>query len=68
MLAFVLARLLEDNFRRALSLSDGGYEILFSTPTSIVLWLLAIVAIGLPLIRKPKLHQAAMAEAGKPGA
>ncbi|MCR4524577.1 MULTISPECIES: tripartite tricarboxylate transporter permease [Bosea] len=69
MLAFVLARLLEDNFRRALSLSDGGYEILFSTPTSIVLWLLAVVAIGLPLIRKPKLHPAVpVAETGKPGA
>ena len=69
MLAFVLARLLEDNFRRALSLSDGGYEILFSTPTSIVLWLLALVAIGLSLIRKPKLHPAMPAtEAVKPGA
>ncbi|WP_439498894.1 tripartite tricarboxylate transporter permease [Bosea sp. (in: a-proteobacteria)] len=50
MLAFVLARLLEDNLRRALSLSGGNYEILFSTPTSIVLWVLALLAIGLPFV------------------
>jgi putative tricarboxylic transport membrane protein len=52
MLAFVLARLLEDNFRRALSLSDGDYTILWSTPTGIVLWLLAAIAIGVPAIRQ----------------
>lgn len=50
MLAFVLARLLEDNFRRALSLSDGDPAILFATPTSIVLWLLAGAAICAPLV------------------
>ncbi|RXT57464.1 hypothetical protein B6S44_03340 [Bosea sp. Tri-44] len=50
LLAFVLARLLEDNFRRALSLSDGGYEILFSTLTSIILCVLALLAIAWPLI------------------
>jgi putative tricarboxylic transport membrane protein len=50
MLAFVLARLLEDNLRRALSLSGGNYEVLFSTPTSVVLWVLALLAIGLPFV------------------
>ena len=48
MLSFVLARLLEDNFRRALSLSDGDFRILFSTPASIVLWLMAAAALILP--------------------
>lgn len=50
MLSFVLARLLEDNFRRALSLSDGDFRILFSTPASIVLWLMAAAALILPLV------------------
>jgi putative tricarboxylic transport membrane protein len=50
MLAFVLARLLEDNFRRALSLSGGDFDILYSTPTSIVLWALAALAIIVPVV------------------
>jgi putative tricarboxylic transport membrane protein len=50
MLAFVLARLLEDNFRRALSLSGGELDVLYSTPTSIVLWVLAVLAIVTPLV------------------
>lgn len=50
MLAFVLARLLEDNLRRALSLSNGDVAILFSTPSSIALWVLAAVAVLAPLI------------------
>jgi putative tricarboxylic transport membrane protein len=50
MLAFVLARLLEDNFRRALSLSGGDFGILYSTPTSIVLWILAALAIIVPMV------------------
>jgi putative tricarboxylic transport membrane protein len=50
MLAFVLARLLEDNFRRALSLSGGDLDVLYSTPTSIVLWILAGLAIVMPMV------------------
>jgi len=50
LLAFVLARLLEDNLRRALTLSDGDVSILFQSPISIVLWLLAALAVVLPLL------------------
>jgi putative tricarboxylic transport membrane protein len=45
MLAFVLSRLLEDNFRRALSLSDGNPVILFNSVTSVLLWVLAVASI-----------------------
>ncbi len=50
LLAFVLARLLEDNLRRALTLSGGDTSILFQTPTSIVLWVLTILVLVLPLL------------------
>ncbi len=47
--AFVLARLLEDNFRRALTLSSGDPAILVQSPTSIVLWLLTVVVLLGPI-------------------
>jgi putative tricarboxylic transport membrane protein len=50
MLSFVLARLLEDNFRRALSLSDGDFRVLFATPSSIALWAMAAAALILPFV------------------
>lgn len=50
LIAFVLERLLEDNLRRALSLSDGSPVILFTSPFAIVFWLLAALVVLLPLI------------------
>ena len=49
-LGFVLGRLLEDNLRRALSLSDGDAMILLASPVSIGLWLLTLGAILWPVI------------------
>jgi putative tricarboxylic transport membrane protein len=51
-LGFVLGRLLEDNLRRALSLSDGDVMALFASPASLVLWALTLGALLLPLIRR----------------
>ena len=51
-LGFVLGRLLEDNLRRALSLSGGDPTALLASPTSIALWLLTAAAILWPLLRR----------------
>ncbi len=48
-LGFVLGRLLEDNLRRALSLSDGDPAILFASPLSVLFWALVLVALAWPL-------------------
>jgi putative tricarboxylic transport membrane protein len=50
-LGFVLGRLLEDNLRRAMALSDGDVSALFASPASIILWLLTLVAVAWPLLR-----------------
>ncbi|GGD40699.1 tripartite tricarboxylate transporter permease [Aureimonas glaciei] len=56
LIAFVLARLFEDNLRRAMSLSDGDPTILLSSPFAICLWLMALAAVALPLIA-PRLRR-----------
>ena len=48
-LGFVLGRLLEDNLRRALSLSDGDLSILVASPVSAAFWLLVLGALAWPL-------------------
>lgn len=50
LIAFVLARLLEDNIRRALSISDGDLMALFSSPVAILFWLLAALTLLVPVL------------------
>ena len=50
LIAFVLARLLEDNIRRALSLSDGDVMVLVSSPVAILFWLLAALTFLVPML------------------
>ncbi|MNF30059.1 Tripartite tricarboxylate transporter TctA family protein [compost metagenome] len=50
-LGFVLGELMEDNLRRALSISAGELGILWSSPISLVLWTLVAVMLALPGIR-----------------
>jgi putative tricarboxylic transport membrane protein len=50
LIAFVLARLFEDNLRRAMSLSDGDPIVLFSSPIAVIFWLLALVALLVPIV------------------
>ncbi|RME67090.1 MAG: tripartite tricarboxylate transporter permease, partial [Alphaproteobacteria bacterium] len=47
-LGFVLAELIEQNLRRALSISDGDLGILFASPLSITLWVLALIVLVAP--------------------
>ncbi|MDB5380051.1 MAG: tripartite tricarboxylate transporter TctA, partial [Rubritepida sp.] len=48
-LGFVLGRMLEDNLRRALALSDGSVAELVASPVSIALWVMTVVAVLWPL-------------------
>ena len=59
-LALVLGGILEENFRRALIMSDGSYSIFFTKPISLVLLIMAVLSLGSPLIMR-KLAR------GKPG-
>jgi putative tricarboxylic transport membrane protein len=54
-LGLVLGPLMEKNLRRASALSDSGWEILFASPISIVLWGLALLLLVLPQLgrRRP---------------
>lgn len=56
LIAFVLERLFEDNLRRALSLSNGDVQILFSSLAAVVFWLLALVILSLPFLA-PRLRR-----------
>jgi len=50
-LALVLGEMLETNFRRALVISNGEFDIFFSSPLSLVLISIAILSFGLPALR-----------------
>jgi putative tricarboxylic transport membrane protein len=45
LIGFILAPLLEDNFRRALQISDGSFATFVSSPLGNALWLLAVVLV-----------------------
>jgi len=51
LLGFILGGLMEQNLRRALSISNGELGILFSSPISIGTWVLVAVMIVLPMWR-----------------
>ncbi|MNT94474.1 hypothetical protein D3C72_2361740 [compost metagenome] len=50
-LGFVLGELMEDNLRRALSISAGDLNILWSSPISLCLWALTALMLGMPALR-----------------
>lgn len=50
-LGLVLGGLMEKNLRRAMALSGGGWEILFSSPLAVAIWVLAAVSLILPALR-----------------
>jgi putative tricarboxylic transport membrane protein len=58
----ILAPLAEQQLRRALALSDGDWTILVSSPLTIALWTIAILAlvapIAVPAIRRRRLSRA----------
>jgi putative tricarboxylic transport membrane protein len=55
LLGFVLGDMMEQNLRRALAISDGHPGILFHSPVTIVLWVLAGVVLVAPwLVRRSR--------------
>ncbi|MNZ59484.1 Tripartite tricarboxylate transporter TctA family protein [compost metagenome] len=51
LLGFILGGLMEQNLRRALSISSGELSILWSSPITLVTWALVALMLGLPLYR-----------------
>ncbi len=51
-LGFVLAELMEQNLRRALSISDGDPSILFDSPLAVVLWVMAAAVLLVPILMR----------------
>jgi len=49
-LGLVLGKILEQSLRRALSLSAGDVAILWSSPISIILWVMAVAVLLTPLL------------------
>jgi len=53
-LGFVLGDMMEQNLRRALSISNGELGILFASPVTWVLWALAATVIAIPLAMRQR--------------
>ncbi|CAO3454784.1 Tripartite tricarboxylate transporter TctA family [Azospirillum argentinense] len=51
-LALIMGPMAEANFRRALSLSGGSYDFLYTRPITAVLLTIAILTLMLPLLRR----------------
>ena len=51
-LGFVLGDMMEQNLRRALSISDGEIGVLFSSPIAIGLWVAAIAMLVGPRVAR----------------
>ncbi|WP_259767705.1 tripartite tricarboxylate transporter permease, partial [Pseudomonas protegens] len=51
LLGFILGGLMEQNLRRALSISNGAMEILWSSPITVGVWVLTLLMLFMPLLR-----------------
>ncbi|WP_437879661.1 tripartite tricarboxylate transporter permease [Pseudomonas sp. LRF_L74] len=51
LLGFILGGLMEQNLRRALSISSGELSILWSSPITLGVWALVAVMLALPIVR-----------------
>lgn len=49
-LGVVLGNMMEQNLRRALSITDGNLSVLFASPVAITLWTAAIAVVAVPQI------------------
>jgi putative tricarboxylic transport membrane protein len=58
-LGVVLGNMMEQNLRRALSITDGDIGILFSSPVSIGLWIAAILVSVGPMVLRYFSHRKA---------
>lgn len=51
-LAIILGPMAESQFRRALTLSNGSYDIFYTRPITLVLLLLSVITLFTPIIKK----------------
>ncbi|HPG22813.1 MAG TPA: tripartite tricarboxylate transporter permease, partial [Amaricoccus sp.] len=49
-LGILLGNLMEANLRRAMTISDGDWTVLFTSPLAIILWTIAVVGFVLPIL------------------
>ena len=61
LLGFILGGLMEQNLRRALSISNGALEILWSSPITFGVWVLTAVMLLMPILRIWRKRSAAQA-------
>lgn len=61
LIGFILGPLLEDNFRRAMVISQGDFAILFNSPLSIGLWIFTFLSVSTILYSKWRQRQRAEA-------
>ncbi len=54
LVGFILGPLLEDNFRRAMQLSDGSYGIFFESALANVLWVVAFLLVVWIVVQKQR--------------
>ena len=61
-LGILLGNLMEANLRRAMTISDGDWTALFSSPLALLLWAIAIIGFVLPILVgkriKSRMHMA----------
>src|SRR3546814_7868942 len=57
LVGFILGPLLEDNFRRAMQLSDGSYGIFLESALANMLWALALVLVIWITVQKQRARQ-----------
>ena len=63
LLGFILGGMMEQNLRRALSISNGELSILFASPIAWCVWALTAVMVVLPIWRTWRRRAARRAEA-----
>ena len=51
LLGFILGGLMEQNLRRALSISNGALEILWASPITLGVWVLTAIMLLMPVLR-----------------
>lgn len=61
-LGFVLGKMMEQNLRRALSITDGELSILWESPISIGLWICAALMVIVPIIYRRLARPAELVE------
>lgn len=66
-LGFVLGEMMEQNLRRALSISNGELSILWSSPITMGLWTVSVLMLVLPVLVRRHLHRRRPVPAVTPG-